>query len=297
MARIVNILPLSRDPSSRFLPWIIAFMVWLAALSLAASMMLASASKEWQSGLAGSITVQIIPGESDDPGTMEDKTERVVALLSTVPGIRSAEALPRAKVNKLLEPWLGKDALSGALALPIPVLVDVRLEDGTALDTDALAARLGATIPGASLDDHGLWLERLVELAEAVRLLALIVMVLIGSAAVATVIFATRTGLAIHAEIIELMHLIGARESYIARQFSMHAFMLGLKGGLAGLLLASATLLVLGNLAARVGTGLLPPFALTPVQWGAVAAVGMAAALLSTLTASMTVRRVLRRMP
>jgi len=173
----------------------------------------------------------------------------------------------------------------------------VRLEDGTALDTDALAARLGATIPGASLDDHGLWLERLVELAEAVRLLALIVMVLIGSAAVATVIFATRTGLAIHAEIIELMHLIGARESYIARQFSMHAFMLGLKGGLAGLLLASATLLVLGNLAARVGTGLLPPFALTPVQWGAVAAVGMAAALLSTLTASMTVRRVLRRMP
>lgn len=297
MIKRLIVLPLARDPSSRFLPWIITFMVWLAGLALAAALVLTSATGKWQRGLAGSVTVQIIPAETDTPETIKDKTERAVALLSTIPGIASAVPLDDQEISKLLEPWLGKDALSGALALPIPTLIDVRLEENTALDTDALGVRLAEAIPGTTLDDHGLWLQRLIELAGAIRMLAIIVMTLIGLAAIATVVFTTRTSLAIHLEMIELMHLIGARDGYIARQFALNAFWLGLKGGIAGLILTAGTLLGLGILADRVGTGLLPPFALDVWQWGSVAAVAVAAALLSTLTARITVLRVLGKLP
>ncbi|MCI0451490.1 MAG: alcohol dehydrogenase catalytic domain-containing protein, partial [Candidatus Latescibacteria bacterium] len=41
---------------------------------------------------------------------------------------------------------------------------------------------------------------------------------IIGLAAILIVIFVTRTGLAIHRRVIEIVHLVGARDSYIARQ-------------------------------------------------------------------------------
>ena len=66
---------------------------------------------------------------------------------------------------------------------------------------------------------------------------------LIGGAAVLTVIFTTRAGLAVHHAVVEVLHLIGARDGYIARQFQRQALRLALRGGIVGLVLTLATLL------------------------------------------------------
>ena len=63
--------------------------------------------------------------------------------------------------------------------------------------------------------------------------------------ATAAVIFTTRTGLAVHRDVIEVLHLIGARDSYIANGFAYHAWWTGLRGGLFGAILAAASLLLL----------------------------------------------------
>ena len=47
-------------------------------------------------------------------------------------------------------------------------------------------------------------------------------MTLVGLATVAIVIFATRAGMAIHHDTIEILHLIGAKDSFIASQFQRH---------------------------------------------------------------------------
>jgi cell division transport system permease protein len=297
LMRGANDLPLARDASSRFLPWLIAFMVWLAAIALAAAMMLSTAGGKWRSGLSGTLTVQIVPLGGEGPEALAARVESALGLLRDAPGVASAHALPDAEILKLVEPWLGKAALGAELGLPLPRLIDVRLAEGTAMDTRALGARLAGAVPGASLDDHGLWLDRLLALAGAVEAIAYAVLAMIGLAAVATVVFTTRTGLAIHQEEIELLHLIGAQDSYVARQFQRHALRLGLKGGVAGLVMAIATLLLLATMAARIGTGLLPPLALSGPQWASLAGLALAAALISTLTARVTVLRALARMP
>jgi cell division transport system permease protein len=290
-------LALQRDASSRLLPWLIAFMVWLAGIALAAAMMLSTAGAKWESGLAGTLTVQIVPVSGEGGEALDERTHAALALLRATPGIARADALPEAHVLKLLEPWIGKGALTGDLGLPLPRLIDVRVAEGAAVDTAALGAHLAAAVPGAALDDHGLWLDRLLALAGAVEGIAYAVLALIGLAAIATVVFTTRTGLVIHQAEIELLHLIGAQDSYVARQFQRHALGIGLKGGIAGLGLAVATLALVGTLAGRVEAGLLPTVALSPVQWAGLAGLALAAALISVLTARLTVLRALARMP
>ncbi len=58
-----------------------------------------------------------------------------------------------------------------------------------------------------------------------------------------TVVFVTRTGLSIHRSVIEIVHLIGAPDSYVAQQFQAQSLRLGVVGGVVGTIQAAATLL------------------------------------------------------
>ena len=161
---------------------------------------------------------------------------------------------------------------------------------------DGLAAVLSAIAPGIQIDDHHRSLGRLVRLAHAVELVALIVVALVSLAAMATVVFITRTGLAIHHRAIELLHLIGASDAYVARQFQAQALDLGLRGGVIGVALAAGTVAALGWFVGTLADGLLPALDLTVPQWGALALVPLGVILVSMLTARMTVLAALRRL-
>ncbi len=300
MIKSAPVLPLSHDASSRFLPWLITFMVWLATLALAAVMVLSAAGEQWRTGLTGSVTVQIVPTGSADSKIMQRRLEEALALLRASPQVVSAAPVPTDKVAALLEPWIGTAALFDSLKLPIPRLIDVTLApsaDGRPPDTSLLGARLGAEIPGATLDDHGRWLDRLLSLARAIEIIAFAVLGLICVAAIATIVFATRTGLAIHHDVIELLHLMGAQDDYVARQFQFNALWLGLKGGATGVVVAMATLLALGSIAGKIDAGLLPPISMAPAQWAALVSVGVATVVICLITARVTVLRTIGRMP
>ena len=49
-------IPLNRDSSVRFLPWIIALMVYLAGLALAGTLVLNAALQRWDRSLSGTLT-------------------------------------------------------------------------------------------------------------------------------------------------------------------------------------------------------------------------------------------------
>src|SRR3546814_9271729 len=100
--------------------------------------------------------------------------------------------------------------------------------------TTLFRSRLETLAPGVLVDDHQRWLARLLDFAHAVELMALVVVLLVVLAASIMVAFVTRMGLAAHQRSIELLHMIGAQDSYVARQFQNHALRFGLRGGLIG---------------------------------------------------------------
>ncbi len=127
--------------------------------------------------------------------------------------------------------------------------------------------------------------------------MAALIVFLVGASAVAMVVFATRMGLAIHGRVIELLHLIGALDSYVAREFETHALKLALRGGAFGLLLAIATVALVARLFERLESTLLPELTLSPIEWAALAALPLAISVVAMLTARFTVLGNLGRMP
>lgn len=291
-------LPLDRDGSARFLPWLIALMVYLAALAIAGGAALHDAVRTWDAGLAGTLTVEL-PRGANGAGVPQDRVDAALGLLGQIPGIAQATRLDGPAETRLLAPWLGQDV--DVQALPLPVLIDVQLKPGVALDSDTLAQRLRIVAPGTTVESHGSWLDRLFRIARLVEIGAGAIVGLIGLVAVITVIFTTRTGLAIHAPVVQLVHLIGASDAYVARQFQWQAFRLGLGGGGIGLVMTLVSFAAL-KWTAQQGllpgeTALLPAFHLPLAGWIAVLALPLLMGLVGLVTARHTVLRTLGRMP
>lgn len=287
-------LPLSRDPAVRLVPWIIGLMTFLACLMLAGSLLLSGLLAQWNSELSGTVTVQVMPLDDESPGALAERTDKLVRLLERSDGVANARALPAAEIAELLRPWLGSGAPLDEL--PLPRLIDVRLDDDASPSMESLRTLLINADPAAVLDDHGVWQEQLAGLVAALEAVAALMVALMALATVGIVIFATRSGMAAHQDVIEVLHLIGAQDSYIARQFQKHALGQGLRGGLLGLALGAATLWGLGRAAAHLDTGMLPPVSLVPWHWLVLGAMPLATALIANWTARRTVMRSLRRM-
>jgi cell division transport system permease protein len=290
MGRVSDV-PLSGDPASRFLPWTVALLVFLATLAFAAGMFLSSAGDTWRQNLSGTLTIQI---PSLDSGDRKTRMDAAVQLLTATPGVVAVRPIPDAEIAVLLEPWLGKQVLG--LDLPMPDLIDVTVGPGAALDLAALSTRLGQVAPGAVVDDHSVWLRRLTEFAAIAETVSFAIMVVILMSAVATVIFTTRTGLAIHSDVVEVLHLIGAQDSYVARQFQNHTLRLATIGAALGFAIAAAVIWVVLTHGDRLSGGLLPELSLEPVQWALLAALPVAAIMLVVVTVGITVKRVLGKL-
>jgi cell division transport system permease protein len=286
-------LNLRGDSSRRYLPWIIAFMVFLATLTIAAALVVTTAVSSWSGGLAGTMTVQIPPAAGGDAET-DAVVGAVVEILRDTPGIIQANAYDKEKSRALLDPWLG-DA-DDSVDLPLPRLIDVRLREDTTIDVAALRARIHERAPDAAIDDHAQWLGNLGDLTRSIQVAATAVVTVIILAAILTVVYATRSGVAVHQGTIEVLHYVGARDGDIARQFAIQALLLGLLGGLIGFALAAFMLGVMSQAAPSMEITTLPSFALETRDWIALGAVPIAAALIATVTARLTVLRTLGRM-
>jgi len=286
-------LPLDKDPLSGFLPWLVAFMVFLAALAQAGLFGLDDLARRWDNGMAATLTVQIPADPDAGEAANARRLQTAMNMLSDTSGVVRASVISSDKVLELLSPWLG---LVEAADVPLPRLIDVETAPEVNVDARVLQQKLSQAIPGAQVDDHGVWLARLIDMVRTLELLAAAVLGLILTAVAATVVFATRTGLTVHAEAIEVLHLTGAHDRYIAKQFAGRAMGMGLKGGLFGLALALPTLLGLGYMAGRTQAGLLPEMALPLLGWASLALLPVLSALVAGLTARLTVMRNLRRM-
>jgi len=282
-----------RDSAAHFLPGTLAVMVFLATLALAGAVLATDASRQWAREATASLTVELPPPAS--AGDAEDETGRVVAALRAVPGVETVTALSPAQTRALIEPWLGRGA--AIPDLPLPRLIDVRLADAARVPAETLRERAAAIVPGAAVDDHATWSGPLLTLVGAVQALAVATAAIIGAAAIGTLVFVTRMRLDIHRDVIELLHIMGARDATIAFQFAIHAGRLALTGGILGAVPAGIILIGLGLVARQVETALLPHLAIGPLQWMGIMTLPVVAALLAMLTAHLTTLAALRRLP
>jgi cell division transport system permease protein len=229
---------------------------------------------------------------------MESNLRTAVALAEQTPGVESARALTVEESMKLLEPWLGSGL--DLSAIEIPRLVVVQLGDPTDADIPKLQRDLAA-VKGATLDTHAAWRQQLNVMAGTIVLSGLLVLTLIVLATVLAIIFATRGTMASNREIVDVLHFIGASNSFIAGEFQGRFLAIGFRGGIIGGLAAIAFFIAIGlavggmlpNEASQQLGVLFGRFSLGVDGIVGIAAVVPVIAALTAITSRLTVRRFL----
>ena len=281
--------PLDLGLASQLLPWIVGMQVFLATLALASGVLLFTTGNVWRTNLSGTLTIQVPAGVAQS-----QNVDAAIELLKMTPGITSAARITDQDVATMLEPWLGAHVFS--LDLPMPVLIDTAVRPGEFVDLSDLSSRLERVAPGAVIDNHAVWLGSLVNMVDVGVTVSFIIITIILLVVMTTVFVTTRAGLEVHSDVIEVLHLIGAQDSYIAHQFQFHTFRLSGLGAVGGFVAGAGVILFFQVYGSTFSDNLLPELTLDWLHWAGLALLPISAVLLVCLTVGLTVRRSLGRM-
>jgi cell division transport system permease protein len=270
--------------------FVIAVLSFLACLSAIAGLAAERAAEGWRDQLIGSATVLVRTAGLETP---DAAAARAAEALAGVKGVAEARALSKAKADALLARYIGPEPLPSDL--PVPRLVAVDLDPRAPAKAEDLAAALKAAGVDASVEDHSVWAAQIMQTAALARWAAVCLFGVIAAAAGAVITFAARQGLAARRELVEVLHLAGATDGYIARmfqaRFSRTAAQAGIVGGAAAALAAGAV----HQFGAGQNLAAILPIAWTdlaaPLPWPFIAA------LIAAITARLTVERVLKHAP
>jgi cell division transport system permease protein len=277
--------------------WVTGLMVFFVTLALAFNFGLSSVTKNWVTGLSGTLTVEIKPqadaGDRDGK-KLKNSARKVLAYLKKNDSVAEARLLTDDEIKSLIQPWIGNDAQLDNL--PLPSLIDVKL----APEADILQLQKGMKMiePSATIDSHTDTLDDVRTLINTASLFVLLLTGVIIVLAIVAISGIVRSKLAIHLPEVETLHLIGASDEYIARQFRQHTLRGTLKGALTGVACTVATLLAVGAATHTVDISVFPHLSLLPWQWAALLFAPIAVgSIIAHLTAQATVLRELARLP
>jgi cell division transport system permease protein len=273
---------------------VIAVMSFLASVTLGAVVLIRTAATEWQGEVGREVTIQIRPMAGRD---IEADIARASLIARATHGVRQVRPFSKEESTRLLEPWLGGLGLD---ELPVPRLIVVNILPGVRPDMDALGQALASQVPGATLDDHRGWVEQMRAVTRTAVTAGLVVLALMMFATILLVVFATRGAMATNHSIVEVLHLVGAKNRYIAGQFQRHFLLLGLKGALLGggsamLLFALAGMerQWLGSTSGEHIRAIFGNITLPPEGYAGVAGIMILIAAVAALTSRWTVHRTL----
>jgi cell division transport system permease protein len=224
--------------AGRALVAVVAIMTFLASMTTGTVLLVSASAAQWQSDVSSEITVQVRPADGRD---LERDTQAVAEAMRGQPGIVDVRPFTKEESAKLLEPWLGTGISFDEL--PVPRVIVARVEPGAELDLATLRSQVAQVTPTASVDDHRAWIDRMRSMTGATVLAGVGILLLVIIATIISVSFATRGAMAASRPIVEVLHFVGAGDSYIASRFLRHFLMLGLEGGLIG---GGAAMLVFG---------------------------------------------------
>jgi cell division transport system permease protein len=213
------------DAREAALFFVVCALCFLAAFSGLVARAAYAAAGAWTSEVAGELTIRVRGSEAD--------AQRAVGIIEKVQGVTSAHALTREDSEELLKPWLGAAGIPAGLQLPRLIAAN-----GAAGAGDSIAAALKDAGIDAKIDDHEVWSADAKRATDTIGLVALSAVALLGATGVAVIAFATHATLLARRDIVELLHLTGAKDDFIAGLFERRFLMLGVQAGALGALFA-----------------------------------------------------------
>jgi cell division transport system permease protein len=193
----------------------------LAALGAAAGF---RAADTWTSDLKSAMTV-VVQNPRDDASLA-----RAAQLVGSIEGVTRATPMSRERAKDLLKNY-GTDMGATLDALPTPRLIEI----GVAAKQSKVAQRVDAALKTAGytsfVNDHSRFTGEVLRTSAVVRILALAAMTALIVAAISSIAFAARAALETRRDAVEILHLVGAQDEFVAREVQARFLRLGLVAG------------------------------------------------------------------
>ena len=293
-----NEIPTDDEDTSLFMYVLTSIYMYLFVVVLAMVLAINAMAGNWKKDILGAITVQIAPQEDEfkhiDPIKSKDEVNKVLQFMENISGVKKVNVLDTQVIEKLMTPWLGNKV--DISLLPIPQLLDVQLEENADINYDEITRRLYKVSPNASIDNHRLWLNKLLKFADSLSALALSVLIMVVCIGAFSIYYSARTSLGINIASIEILHIVGAQDEYIAAQYARSYGKIGFFSGIIGLSIAIPTILLIAHYGVSTGSGLLNGASLSSTAWMLIMITPLFSFLYARITAYYTVRKSLEKM-
>jgi cell division transport system permease protein len=286
MSKETPLLPLE-DAREMALFFVVGALCFLAALATLSAKSTYGAARSWTAEVEGELTVSL-------PDADRRGAEAARKLIESTDGIREARLLSKGEIDALLEPNFGSRGLPESL--PLPQLIAVTAEPDVEFIGPTLERRLTEAGFVNAVDEHADWAGDVRRMLAIARLVALTAVALLASTAVAVIAFATHAALLARRDIVDVLHLAGARDRYIAGLFERRFWLLGIRAGAVGALLAlgAAAAMIFAVHSSGARTGLLPELSLDFLDLIILILTPLIAGLAARLAARVTVIRSLK---
>ena len=280
-------LSLEHDGSSRFIIWIMACFIFIATLSMYASMAADSMVNDWQAYAVNQATIEIPYSENS-----EEEGLQLAEQLAPLKITDSVEIIPPEETSALV-----RDAIStpdnadddALVNLPLPLLVNIVFNDRMSEeDFQNLSNIVTGINEDIQIHRHEEWASDILDYGQVLKGGALLLLILMIAMTVLTLIWTLVSRVNVHHDEIVILNTIGADDVYISRQFQHFALGGTLKGCLIGLITALIVLVAV-NFKLDLTTNI-PGFSWTNIlAWSGVPLIGCL--LISWLTARITLYR------
>ena len=286
MTRETPLLPVE-DAREMALFFVVAALCFLAALAALSAKSTYGAARAWTAEVEGELTVSLPDADRRD-------AEDARKLIEETEGVQEARLLSKDEIDALLEPSFGSRGLPDSL--PLPQLIAVTADPGAELVGPTIKRRLTEAGYASTVDGHAEWAGDVRRVLGIARLVALTAVALLVSTAVAVIAFATHAALLARRDIVDVLHLSGARDRFIASLFERRFWILGLRAGAVGALLSlgAAAAMIFAAQSSGARSGLLPELSLDFVDLMILVLTPVIAGLAARIAARVTVIRSLK---
>ena len=219
------------DAREAALFFVVGALCFLAALSALIAQGTYTAAAAWSAQIEGELSVIV---QTPDRALAEDLADGI----QQINGVIEVNLLSEEEVEALLQPSLGSGVLAGSLALPLLIAVqaDVLVGDPS---PDITALMSAMSIEG-EVNAHSGYTAYVREALQLLRFVAMAAVTLLAATAIAVIAFATKAALLARRDIVDVLHLSGADDAYIARLFEKRFWVLAVQAGIGGAVAALA---------------------------------------------------------
>ncbi len=286
------------DSDSNLLSLITALMVFIASLSAVCVIGVNNLFNAWNQDLSGQATIQVLPfNKSNNVLTkqeLKDKTQSIIYDLKDSNIFSKIQLVKDSDIDSMLKPWLGSSVID--FNIPVPNLIDVQLKNITKdkyTSTINIEASLKEKFGPLTIENHDKWLRDIKKIKNSVQFLAYFILIAIIITTSVTVIYTTNASFKAQKHSIEVFHLIGAFDEFIANQFARSVFKLTFIGSIIGFILFLIIFGVISVIIQDLTGTLFDYIQFSVIDWITIVSIPFISAIIAKSTAKNTILQII----